>query len=100
MKHRTPRAGWRRLIPPMPPRPAFLPTVPRWARRTLLVLGLTVVVGAAGTTVVAYAFDRVVASDQILPGVTVAGVNVGGMGPYRAIAAVHKKLDPALNRSL
>jgi lipoprotein-anchoring transpeptidase ErfK/SrfK len=73
-----------------------------WARRVrrpLLVIGIIVFVAALGTTVTAFAVDRV-DGDHILPGIRVAGVDIGGMTTAQAISAVRARLDPPLQRRL
>ena len=66
----------------------LVPHVSRKAlKRTGIVLAIGLVAASAGTTLVAYAVDRAHA-DRILPGVTVAGVDVGGMTRQQAISAV------------
>ena len=64
-----------------------------------MVLGIIIVVAALGITVTAFAVDRI-DGDHILPGITVAGVDVGGMTPAQAVSAVQAKLDPPLQRRL
>src|SRR2546421_1656820 len=51
----------------------------------LVALGIVL----AGTTVVAFAYDRA-ESDKLMPGVKIAGVDVGGMSRDAAIRAVRK----------
>jgi hypothetical protein len=70
-----------------------------WGSRLALFLAVGALVVVAGTTAVAYAVDRAEAG-KVLPGVSVAGVNVGDMRPAQAYAAVQSKLDPQLERGL
>src|SRR5205085_12247427 len=94
MKHRAPKRGVRRFL--RLPRMRFLPRFVRWP---VLILGAAVVVGTAGTTLVAYAFDRA-DSHQILPGIKVAGGDPSSRPRYRAVRAVRAELEPALRRPL
>lgn len=68
-------------------------------RRALVVALVAVLVAGAGSTVAAYAVDRADAG-RILPGTTVAGVQVGGMTLANAEKAVAARLDPLLRRRL
>ncbi len=69
------------------------------ARRLLVFLLAGALVAVASTTAMAYAVDHVDAG-KVLPGVTVAGVDVGGMRPSQALAAVRAKLAAQLSRPL
>ena len=68
-------------------------------RRPLVVVAVVVIVVVAGTTAAAYAVDRI-ETDHILPGITVAGVDVGGMNGSQAASTVQTALDPQLRRTL
>lgn len=67
--------------------------------RVLIVAVIVVLVAGAGSSVAAYAVDRADAG-RILPGTTVAGVQVGGMTLQSAEKAVSARLDPPLERLL
>ena len=60
-----------------------------------IVVTLLVVLGAAG----AYAYDSS-QKDQIADGVTIAGVDVGGLDQEEAAALVHRRLLAPLQHSL
>lgn len=70
----------------------------RWLR-PLVFLGIAIVVAALGITVAAFAVDQVDAG-RILPGIRVAGIDIGGMTPAQATSAVRAKLDPPLSRPI
>jgi lipoprotein-anchoring transpeptidase ErfK/SrfK len=61
----------------------------------LLIVLAVLILGSAGTAYAAMRYDQA-RTDQILPGITVEGVNVGGMTRAQAIAAV----QPVVGRSL
>jgi lipoprotein-anchoring transpeptidase ErfK/SrfK len=63
--------------------------------RIALVLG-TLLLAVSGS---AYAYDRVT-SGHLLPGVTIAGVNVGGMSRDQAIEALADVAEERLNRQI
>jgi len=65
----------------------------------LLVLVGVLALGVAGTTVAAVRYEQGRA-DRILPGITVAGIDVGGMTRAQAILAVAKAIDPRLQQSI
>src|SRR2546423_1693816 len=60
------------------------------ARRLLVISAVTVAALFAGTTVVAFAYDRV-ESDHFLSGVRIGGVDVGGMSRSEAVGAVRRQ---------
>src|SRR5439155_6621315 len=60
------------------------------ARRLLVISAVTLAALFTGTTVVAFAYDRV-ESDHFLSGVRIGGVDVGGMSRAQAVAAVRKR---------
>ena len=96
MKHENPQPDWRRV--------ATLPADGSRFRakrrlRLWVLLPIIVVLAALIITVAAFAVDRV-DGDHILPGTTVAGVDVGGMTSAQAVSAVRDKLDPPLQREL
>ncbi len=64
----------------------------------VVVLGGFVALGtvAGGVAFAAYRYDSA-NSDRILPGVSVAGVDVGGLGRDAAVAAVQRVVDQRLN---
>ena len=64
----------------------------------VVVLGVFVVLGTVGGGVAyaAYRYERA-NRDRILPGVTVAGVDVGGLTRDAAVAAVQRAVDQRLN---
>jgi lipoprotein-anchoring transpeptidase ErfK/SrfK len=68
------------------------------AKVALIVVCVLVVTGS-GVTVAAYRYDRATL-DRILPGVTVAGVDVGGMTRTEAIAAVTARAEQQLSASI
>jgi lipoprotein-anchoring transpeptidase ErfK/SrfK len=74
-KHRAKRFGWGKIV--------------------LLVLVMVLVLGSVGTAYAAMRYDRA-RVDLILPGVTINGVNVGGMTKAQAVAAVQPSVDRAL----
>ena len=53
----------------------------------------------AGAAYATYDYSRKY-EGRILPGASVAGVNIGGMTYEDAVAAVRRQIEPALNRSL
>jgi lipoprotein-anchoring transpeptidase ErfK/SrfK len=65
----------------------------------LLVLVGVLAIGLGGTTLAAARYEKARA-DRILPGITVAGVDVGGMTRTQAIQAVSAVIDPRLDRSI
>jgi lipoprotein-anchoring transpeptidase ErfK/SrfK len=65
---------------------------------TLIVLAVLALTGG-GATYAAFRYDRSHA-DQILPGVTIDGVDVGGMTRDQAIEAVGAKVDTALTAGI
>jgi len=64
----------------------------------VVILGASVVLGlvAGGVAFAAYGYDRA-NHDRIMPGVTVAGVDVGGLTRDAAIAAVGREVAQRLN---
>jgi lipoprotein-anchoring transpeptidase ErfK/SrfK len=78
-KHRAKRFGWGTIV--------------------LLVLVMVLVLGAVGTAYAAMRYDRA-RVDLILPGITVDGIDVGGMTKAQALAAVQPTVDRALGASL
>jgi vancomycin resistance protein YoaR len=72
-----------------------LPGQRKGLRRTLIVAGA--VVGALG---VVYAIDLLLSSGDVPRGVTVAGVDVGGMDKAAAEQALHRELDSRMAKPL
>ncbi|MFN2544089.1 MAG: L,D-transpeptidase family protein [Actinomycetota bacterium] len=68
-------------------------------RRVLVIAACTLVAVWGGTTVVAFAYDRV-ESDHLLPGTTIAGVDVGGMSRDEAIRAVRVRVRHELREPI
>ena len=62
-----------------------------------IALGLVLLGG--GTAYAAYRYDAA-SADRILPGVTVAGVDVGEMTRQEAISAVKEAVEPSLDRTV
>src|SRR5438034_8444048 len=56
-------------------------------------------VGVGGTTLAAVRYERARA-DRILPGVTVSGIDVGGMTRAQAIQAVSRSIQPRLDQTV
>lgn len=73
------------------------PSARKW--QVALVAVVVVIVAGVGMSVAAFAVDRAEAN-QILPGTTVAGVQVGGMTLQSATSAVRARVSPALRRGL
>lgn len=61
-----------------------LPVHSRWVRRVIIILGVTT--GVLAATGAALAFDRATA-DQLLPGVTIGGVDAGG----RSLSSIRRE---------
>jgi vancomycin resistance protein YoaR len=79
-------------IPPIPP-------TPRQKRRTLLRTGI--VVGAAlGLLALIYGIDLATSSGDVPRGVTVAGVQVGGMARAEAEQRLRERLEPRLSHPI
>jgi hypothetical protein len=70
----------------------------RWTLALLVVLGL-VVLGAAGAAYATYDYSNEY-EGRILPGVTIAGVDVGGMDRDEALAEVRYAVRPELRRTV
>jgi lipoprotein-anchoring transpeptidase ErfK/SrfK len=70
----------------------------RWWKVSLVVLGVLALLGA-GTAYAAYRYDRST-SDRILPGIAVAGVDVGGMRRDQAIREVQERAEERLTDDL
>ena len=62
-----------------------------------IALGLVLLGG--GTAYAAYRYDAA-SADRILPGVTVAGIDVGEMTRQEAISAVKEAVEPSLDRTV
>ena len=76
----------------------------RHARRHVGAIAVAVVaafllLSIGGVSFAAYRYDQATA-DRILPGVTIAGVDVGGLTRSQAIAAVQAKADQRLSAAL
>src|SRR5207244_8617267 len=74
----------------------FLPRG-RWAVVALLAGGLVVLAG--GSAFAAYRYDRSTV-DELLSGVSIAGVNVGGMTRHQALHAVKSQVQVSLSNQL
>jgi lipoprotein-anchoring transpeptidase ErfK/SrfK len=74
----------------------------RWAKWTLVALAVVVTLVALAGAAVAYAtYDYAEQyRGRILPGTFVEGIDVGGMTPARALAAVRTKVGPKLDRRI
>jgi lipoprotein-anchoring transpeptidase ErfK/SrfK len=70
----------------------------RWWKVVLVVLGVFALLGG-GTAYAAYRYDRS-ASDRILPGISVAGIDVSGMSRDEAVAAVEELANLRLTDDL
>jgi lipoprotein-anchoring transpeptidase ErfK/SrfK len=70
----------------------------RWWKVTLVALGVLGLLGG-GTAYAAYRYDRS-AADRILPGVTIAGVDVGDMTRDEAVRVVEEQADLRLTQDL
>ncbi len=78
------------------------PRLPRLGRRgtiAILVLVGLLFLGAAGAAYATYDYSREY-EGRMLPGTTVAGVDVGGMDRDEALAAVRAAVRPELRRSI
>jgi lipoprotein-anchoring transpeptidase ErfK/SrfK len=73
-------------------------TTGRWWKVLLVCVGVLALLGG-GTAYAAYRYDRS-AADEILPGVSVAGVEVGGMTREQAVHAVEAEADTRLQSSM
>lgn len=74
----------------------------RGAHRALVVLGALFAVGlllAGGAAFAGYQYSEKY-EGKILPGSTIAGVDVGGMGADEAIAAIKNAIGPQLDREI
>ncbi len=72
------------------------------ARSVIVVVAIAVgivLLALGGVSYAAYRYDRA-SSDQILPGVTVAGIDVGGMTRVEAIQAVQRSVQERLTQPL
>ena len=70
----------------------------RWALGLAVLLGI-VVLGVSGISVAAYQYARSY-DGKIMPGATIAGVDVGGMTKAEALKAVKAAIRPELKRDL
>jgi hypothetical protein len=81
------------------PRRRFRPRLGRrWTIALLLLLGLALL-GGAGVAYATYDYSNEYAG-RMLPGTTIAGVDVGGMDEEEALAAVRAAVRPELRRSI
>lgn len=72
------------------------------ARSVVVVVAIAlgiVLLALGGVSYAAYRYDRA-SSDRILPGVTVAGIDVGGMARVEAIQAVQRSVQERLSQPL
>jgi len=84
-------------------RPAARPAWRTWVRRALLALLLLAAGIAAGAVAMAVrdvVEFRAALDGRILPGATIAGVDVGGMTEEEALAAVQATIRPTLERTV
>ncbi|HET7483730.1 MAG TPA: hypothetical protein VFK89_12815, partial [Actinomycetota bacterium] len=65
----------------------FRVRVPRLGRKSLIALGVAVLLAFSGVAYATYDYDQHY-DGKILPGITVGGVDVGGMTRHEALAAV------------
>jgi lipoprotein-anchoring transpeptidase ErfK/SrfK len=70
----------------------------RWWKVTLVVLGVFALLGG-GTAYAAYRYDRS-AADRILPGISVAGIDVSGMSREEAVTSIEELADLRLTDDL
>lgn len=70
----------------------------RWALAAAVLFGL-LVLGVSGISVAAYQYARSY-DGKILPGATIAGVDVGGLNKAQALAKVRAAIRPELHRDL
>jgi outer membrane biosynthesis protein TonB len=70
----------------------------RWALGLSILLGL-LVIGVSGISVAAYQYAREY-DGKIMPGATIAGVDVGGMSKAQAMKAVKTAIRPQLKRDI
>jgi lipoprotein-anchoring transpeptidase ErfK/SrfK len=70
----------------------------RWPRRAAAAFGLLLLL-SGGAAYAAYRYE-VSNANRILPGVTIAGVDVGGMTSAQASDAVEASISPSLDRTL
>ncbi|MDQ4095314.1 MAG: L,D-transpeptidase family protein [Actinomycetota bacterium] len=83
-------------LPVRKPRRRFVPRL----RTVILVLLLAIPLAAvAGLAKATYDYSEEY-DGKILPGATIAGVDVGGMKRHRALKAVQKALEPQLDRKV
>ena len=82
--------------PPRRRRPRFVPRLKTVIILLLLALPLGAAAGIAKAT---YEYSEEY-DGKILPGATIAGVDVGGMGRERALRAVRKALRPQMQRTV
>lgn len=74
----------------------------RWAVWTMAVLGVAVLLAAAAAFIVVRGTQSYFSSyeGRILPGASVAGVDVSGMTPRKALQAVRAEISPKLERGI
>jgi lipoprotein-anchoring transpeptidase ErfK/SrfK len=74
-----------------------LPRPGRWGTIALIVAGSAVLLSAGGAAYATYRYGQEY-RDRILPGSTIAGVDVGGLNEDQALSAVKTALEPQFTR--
>jgi lipoprotein-anchoring transpeptidase ErfK/SrfK len=74
-----------------------LPHLGRWSKIALIVLGVSALMSAGGAAYATYQYGQQY-RDRILPGSTIAGVDVGGLRHDEALDAVQAAIQPELHR--
>lgn len=86
-------------VVPVPTRHRFRPRMPRLGRKTLVGLALVFLLAFSGVAYATYDYDQDY-DGKLLPGVEIAGVDVGGMSPDEALAAVKAVGKIQLDRNI
>lgn len=73
--------------------------LPRPGRKTAIVVGVVGALLAGGASYAAYDYGQNY-DGRIMPGSTIAGVDVGGMSRNDAITAIEEAIEPELTRSI
>jgi lipoprotein-anchoring transpeptidase ErfK/SrfK len=81
------------------PAPRWWWRLSKWLAVALAMMVMLAALGAAGVAYATYDYSAKYRG-RLLPGTVVAGIDVSGMRPRRALAAVRAKIDPRLERRI